>query len=62
MLGNPGFFKLGNKYENAFLYFTYLFIFVCIYFTINNVSKYKWYTERYNTWPPIENDTLIKSK
>lgn len=43
-------------------YFTYLFIFVCIYFTINNISKYKWYFERYNIWPPIENDTLIKSK
>ena len=43
-------------------YFTYLFIFVCIYFTINNISKYKWYSERYNIWPPIENDTLIKSK
>lgn len=43
-------------------YFTYLFIFVFIYFTINNISKYKWYSERYNIWPPIKNNTLLKSK
>ncbi len=49
-----------KKYNFIIKYSKYLFVFIFIYFLIENFNKIEWYDKRYDVWPPIKNDELLK--
>ena len=49
-----------RKYNFIIKYSKYLLVFIFIYFLIENFNKIEWYDKRYDVWPPIKNNELLK--
>lgn len=48
-----------NNYTLALKVSRIIFLVVVVYFLTINISKFNWYTERYDIWPPIKENELI---
>ncbi len=53
-------------FEKSFNFITtyskVIFILICIYFIFENINKIDWYNKRYDMWPPILKEELLKRK
>jgi len=59
----PLWIKLLNfNFNFVFQYCKVITLIIFIYFVVININKFNWYYERYDIWPPIENNELISRK
>ena len=53
---------LRNNYKFIYKYCRIITLIVFIYIIITNISKFNWYLERFEIWPPIKDNELISRK